>query len=161
VHLEVARWQNALMAVKPIPEGYHTVVPYLLVPDATTLLDFVQRAFGATIVEAMRGPDGQVVHADVTIGDSHVMLGQAHGDWKPTAAMLYLYVTDCDAVYRTALAAGATSVREPKTEFYGDRSGGVADAFGNQWWMATHVEEVSKEEMERRMQQHTPQNVNA
>ena len=141
------------MAVKPVPDGFHTVVPYLLVPDATKLLDFVQRAFGAQVQEAMRGPDGQVVHADVMIGDSHVMLGQAHGQWKPMTAMLYLYVPDCDAVYSRALQAGGTSVREPRTEFYGDRSGGVADAFGNQWWIATHVEDVSKEEMERRARQ--------
>ncbi len=141
------------MAVKPIPEGFHTVVPYLVVTDATKLLDFVQRAFGAQVQEAMRGPDGQVVHADVLIGDSHVMLGAAHGEWKPTTATLYMYVPDCDAVYRRALEAGATPVREPRTEFYGDRSGGVADAFGNQWWVATHVEDVSKEEMERRARQ--------
>ena len=139
------------MAVKPVPEGYHTVTPYLLVTDAAQLLDFVQRAFGAAVNEAMRGPDGGVVHADVTIGNSHVMIGQASGEWKPMAAMLHLYVNDCDAAYRRALDAGATSVREPRDEFYGDRSGGVRDPFGNQWWVATHVEDVTPEEMQRRM----------
>lgn len=149
------------MPVKPIPDGYHTVVPYLTVTDAGTLLDFVQRAFGAKVIEAMRGPDGQVVHADVMIGDSHVMMGLAHGDWKPTTSTLYLYVPDCDAQYRSAVAAGGKSVREPRTEFYGDRSGGVADPFGNQWWVATHVEDVSKEEMDRRMKEMAAQNTPA
>ena len=145
------------MAVKPVPDGFHTVTPYLSVTDAAKLLDFVQRAFGATAKDVMRAPDGAVMHADVVIGDSHVMMGQAGGEWKPTTAMLYLYVPDCDAAYRRALDAGGTTVREPRTEFYGDRSGGVADPFGNQWWVATHVEDVAPDEMERRMKAHRPE----
>jgi PhnB protein len=138
------------MAVKPVPEGHHTVTAYLLVDDAETQLDFLQRAFGARVTELHKDPSGRVMHADVLIGDSHVMLGQAGPEWKSMPAMVHLYVPDCDAVYAAAISAGAASVREPKTEFYGDRSGGVRDRNGNQWWIATHVEDVSAEEIARR-----------
>jgi PhnB protein len=139
------------MAVKPVPEGHHTATAYLLVDDANAQVEFLQRAFGGRITELHRDPNGRVMHADVLIGDSHVMLGQATAEWKAMPAMVHLYVPDCDAVYGAAIAAGATSVRELKTEFYGDRSGGVRDANGNQWWIATHVEDVSAEEIERRV----------
>ena len=135
------------MAIKPVPDGYHTVTPYLIVDDAKKLLDFVERAFGARMHHVMRQPDGSIVHADFVIGDSHVMAGQAQGPWKPLQASIYLYVPDCDAVYRQALQAGATSVAEPATMFYGDRHGGVLDPCGNQWWIATHVEDVPEEEL--------------
>jgi PhnB protein len=138
------------MAVKPVPEGYHTVTPYLVVEDAQKLLDFVQRAFGARVGDVMRNPDGAVMHADFVIGDSHIMAGQANGPWKPLQSSLYLYVPDCDAMYRKALEAGATTIAAPATMFYGDRHGGVTDPCGNQWWMATHVEDVSDEELKRR-----------
>ena len=138
------------MAVKPIPEGYHTVCPYLTVSDATAELEFLTRAFGARVVENMKGPDGRIMHADVIIGDSHVMMGQAGDGWAPTQAGVHLYVPDCDAVYRAALAAGGSSIFEPATQFYGDRQGGVKDVCGNQWWISTHVEDVPKDEMERR-----------
>jgi PhnB protein len=139
------------MPVKPVPEGHHTVTAYLLVDDADTQLDFLQRAFGGRVTELHKDPSGRVMHADVLIGDSHVMLGQAGAEWKAMPAMVHLYVPDCDAMYRAAITAGATSVREPKTEFYGDRSGGVRDRNGNQWWIATHVEDVSADEIARRM----------
>ena len=145
------------MAVKPIPDGFHTITPYLTVSDANGLLDFITGAFGAKEAHVMRGPDGAIAHADLIVGDSHVMLGQAHGEWKTMPSQLYLYVPDCDAVYRKALAAGATSVQEPATQFYGDRHGCVKDLCGNLWWMATHVEDVSPEEMERRMKAAAPQ----
>jgi uncharacterized glyoxalase superfamily protein PhnB len=138
------------MAVKPVPEGHHTVTAYLLVDDADAQLEFLQRAFGARITELHKDPNGRVMHAEVLIGDSHVMLGQAGPEWKAMPAMVHLYVPDCDAMYQAALAAGATSVRELRTEFYGDRSGGVRDPNGNQWWIATHVEDVSSEEIARR-----------
>jgi PhnB protein len=138
------------MAVKPVPDGYHTVTPYLTVSDADALLDFIKKAFGAKEFYLMRGPDGKIGHADLAIGDSHVMLGQAGGQWTPMPAQLYLYVPDCDAVYGHALTAGATSVQEPKTQFYGDRHGCVKDACGNLWWVATHVEDVPMDELERR-----------
>jgi PhnB protein len=138
------------MPVSPVPEGYRTVTPYLLVDDAKKLLDFVQRAFNARIGHVMKTPDGAVMHADFIIGDSHIMAGQAGGPWKPLTAGIYLYVPDCDAVYKQALQAGGTSIVEPTTFFYGDRHGGVTDPCGNQWWMATHVEDVSEDELHRR-----------
>jgi PhnB protein len=138
------------MAIKPVPEGYHTVTPYLVVDDAQKLLDFVQRAFDARVDHVMRNPDGAVMHADFVIGDSHIMAGQANGPWKSLQASLYLYVPDCDAVYRKALEAGAATIAAPATMFYGDRHGGVTDPCGNQWWMATHVEDVPEEELKRR-----------
>lgn len=141
------------MAVKPIPEGYHTVTPYLVVPDVAQMLEFVQRAFGAKVVESQAGAGGEVRHADVLIGNSHVMFGRASEQHGATRSMLYLYVENTHELYRSAIAAGATSLREPTDEFYGDRSAGVVDPHGNQWWMATHVEDVTPEEMERRAAQ--------
>lgn len=138
------------MAVNPIPEGYSTVTPFLLVDDAARLLEFMESAFGATVLEKMLAPDGAVMHALATIGDSRVMLGGASPQWPARPASLYLYVEDCDATYARAIAAGGSSLREPTTEFYGDRSSGVEDPTGNQWWIATHVEDVSPEEMQRR-----------
>lgn len=136
--------------VKPIPDGYHTVTPYLIVEDALAILDFLERAFGATVLDRYLAPDGSVTHAEFRIGDSLVMLGGASAQYPAIAAMLHLYVEDVDAVYRQALAAGATSLREPENMPYGDRSGGVKDPAGNQWWIATHVEDVSSEELARR-----------
>jgi PhnB protein len=138
------------MSVKPIPEGFHTVTPYLLVADAARLIEFLQQAFDAKEIHRSAMPDGTVMHAQVQIGDSMVMMGGTRDEWKPMPAMLYLYVDDVDTWYHRALKAGATSVRELTNEFYGDRVGGVQDPSGNQWWMATHVEDVSPEEMARR-----------
>jgi PhnB protein len=138
------------MSVKPIPEGYHTVTPYLTSADATALLDFVTRAFGATLNHVMHGPDGAIAHADVTIGDSHVMMGQSRGEWAPMPAQLYLYVPNCDAMFQQAVSVGATAVQEPATMFYGDRHSCVRDGNGNLWWLATHVEDVPAEELTRR-----------
>ena len=135
---------------KPVPEGYHTVTPYLIVPDATAMLAFMERAFGAEIIGRHTDPSGRVMHAEARIGDSPVMLGEATAEWAPMPCMLHLYVDDVDAWFRRAVEAGARPVREPEDMFYGDRSGGVVDAWGNQWWMATRVEDVSPEEMERR-----------
>ena len=133
-----------------IPQGFGTVTPFLCVTDAVKLIDFLKQAFAAEVTFRMDGPDGSVAHAEVKIGDSKVMIGQVPAD-RAMRAMLHLYVTDTDAVYNSAIAAGATSVREPADQFYGDRSGGVRDIWGNEWWMATHIEDVSQEEMERRM----------
>lgn len=135
---------------RPIPEGYHTVTPYLIVPDATAMLSFMERAFGAEVLSRHQDPDGRVMHAEARIGDSRVMLGESSGEWAPTRSMLHLYVEDVDAWFRRAVEAGARSAREPRDEFYGDRSGGVEDPWGNQWWMATHVEDVDAEELARR-----------
>lgn len=139
------------MAVKPVPEGYHSVTPYCTVADVAKALEFVERAFGAKRVEAAPDASGTIRHADVLIGDSHVMFGQASEQWPARPGTLYLYTENVDELYRKAMEAGGTSLREPTNEFYGDRSAGVQDSQGNQWWMATHVEDVTPEEMERRM----------
>jgi PhnB protein len=134
----------------PVPPGYATVTPYLCVADAAKLIEFLKQAFDAQLIFKMDGPGGRIMHAEMTIGDSRIMLGQP-APGQETQAMLHLYMPDVDTVYARAIAAGATSVREPADQFYGDRSGGVRDEFGNQWYIATHVEDVSKEEMDRRM----------
>ena len=140
------------MAVNPIPEGYRTVTPYLVVEGAANVLEFVKQAFGAEEKVRMETPDGTIGHAEAKIGDSMVMLGDA-GDQNPAMpAMIHLYVDDCDATYERALAAGGTSVREPTDQFYGDRSAGVRDSAGNLWWIATHVEDVPEEELAKRME---------
>ncbi len=113
-------------------------------------IEFLKRAFDAKEEHRSSAPDGTVMHAAVKIGDSMVMMGQAMGDWKATSTMIYMYVEDVDAAFRRAVEAGATVIREPQNEFYGDRSGGVKDPAGNQWWVATHIEDVAPEELQRR-----------
>jgi PhnB protein len=141
------------MAVKAIPEGYHTVTPYLVVQGVPKLIEFLQRAFDAKEVHRTTMPDGTIMHAEVQIGDSRVMMGEARGPMTPIPAMLYLYVPDCDAVYARAIRAGGTSIAAPANQFYGDRSGAVRDAAGNHWWIGTHIEDVPAEELGRRAQQ--------
>jgi PhnB protein len=136
--------------VKPIPDGYHTVTPYLVVKGAAELIEFMKHAFGAEEIMRHATPEGGIMHAEVQIGDSRIMLGEACGEFRPMPAMIHLYVNDADAVYRAALGAGGTSLREPADQFYGDRSAGVKDAWGNQWWIATHKEDISPEEIKRR-----------
>jgi uncharacterized glyoxalase superfamily protein PhnB len=138
------------MAVKPIPEGYHTVTPYLTIQGAAKLIDFLKRAFEAQETERITQPDGAIGHAEVRIGDSVVMMTDAGGERKPMPSGIYLYVNDTDAVYKRALQAGATSLMEPADQFYGDRSAGVQDPCGNQWWIATHKEDVPPEELKKR-----------
>ncbi len=136
---------------RPIPDGYTSVTPYLIVGDANRLLQFLTDAFDARVHEVHKTPAGAVVHADVVIGDAHVMLAQANERWREMKGSILLYVPDVDATYARALAAGARSVQEVTTQFYGDRSGGVEDPSGVTWWISTHVEDVSPEEMDRRM----------
>lgn len=138
------------MAVNPIPDGFHTVTPYLLVAGVRKLIEFMKKAFGAEETECMAAEDGTVMHAQVKIGDSMIMMGDPRGRCEPTPASLYLYVPDVDAVYRRAIEAGGESVMAPTDQVYGDRSGGVKDPFGNTWWIATHIEDVSTEEIGRR-----------
>lgn len=138
--------------VKYRPEGYHTVTPYLVVRDAEGLMKFVKQVFHAEEVERMEHADGRIRHAELRIGDSIIMLGEALDDSARMPAMLYLYLEDITPVYQRALAAGARSLREPTDEFYGDRSAAVEDRFGNQWWLATHIEDVPAEELQRRLQ---------
>jgi PhnB protein len=134
----------------PIPEGFHTVTPYLIVPDVSAELDFIERALGGVVTERVPTPDGTLMHGEVRIGNSMVMLGQANEHHPPLPCMLYLYVADVDAAYRQAVDAGAESLREPVDEFYGDRTAGVGDAAGVQWWLATRIETLSSEELARR-----------
>ena len=138
------------MAVKPIPDGYSTITPYLVVDGAAKLIDFASEAFGAQEMFRMPAPDDKIGHAEVRIGDSIVMLADAGPDNPPRPANLLLYVDNCDATYRKALAAGGNSEREPADQFYGDRTAGV-DACGIRWWIHTHVEDVAPEEMEKRV----------
>ena len=138
------------MRVKPIPKGYHTVTPYLVVEGVAKLIDFLKKAFDAKEKVQMTRPDGSIGHAEVKIGDSIVMMGDAMGDYKAMPATLYLYLKNTDAAYKRALAAGATSAMEPQDMFWGDRNAGVKDPFGNQWWIATHKENVSPKEMKKR-----------
>ncbi len=138
------------MPVRKVPEGYHNVTPYLIVRDAHQVLEFLKQAFGAEQKELMLGPDGKIGHAEVQIGDSIVMMGEAGERWKPMPTSLYVYVSDTDATYKRALELGASSLMEPADQFYGDRNAGVSDPSGNFWWIATHIEDVSQEELERR-----------
>ncbi len=138
------------MAVKSIPEGYHTVTPLLSVKGAVKLIDFLKNAFGAVEVYRFSSPDGTVRHAEVKIGDSVVMLGEACVESPAMPVSLYLNLNDTDATYKKALAAGGEKVAAPEEMFWGDRVATVKDFAGNRWWIATHVEELSSEELERR-----------
>jgi PhnB protein len=144
--------------VKPIPDGYHAVTPYLSVKDARAALAFYARAFGAKELFRLDQPDGRVGHAEIQIGDSRVMLADEFpeiGSRSPvslggTPVSLVLYVPDVDAVVKRAVEAGAKLSRPVANQFYGDRTGGVTDPFGHVWFVATHVEDVPPEEMARR-----------
>jgi PhnB protein len=125
-----------------IPKGLHNVNAYLHPLRAEPVINFLKRAFGAQEIAKYASPDGVIHHAQIRVGDSVVEMGEAHGKYQPLQSMFYLYVPDCDAVYRRALAAGAASIAEPQDHPYGDRSGGVKDAFGNQWYIATHIKDV-------------------
>lgn len=135
---------------KPIPDGYHTLTPYLIVPDGEKMLQFLQEAFGARILFRHNGPDGVLMHAELELGDSKLMVGQASKQFTPRTQATYVYVPDVDAAYKRAIAAGAKSLTEVADQFYGDRSGGFEDPAGNCWWVATHVEDVSEAELTRR-----------
>jgi len=148
------------MAVKAVPDGYHTVTPYLIVRDAARAIDFYKAAFGAVELFRMADPaTGKVGHAELRIGDSMVMLADEHpqmGAVGPqslggTPVGLAVYVPDVDARFRQAIAAGAKEERPLQDQFYGDRSGTVIDPFGHKWTIATHIEDVSSEEMKRRL----------
>jgi PhnB protein len=146
------------MPAQSVPSGYHTVTPYLVVRGGAQAIDFYTRAFGATELFRMADPSGKIGHAEIRIGDSIVMLADEFpemGAVSPQTAGgssvgLYLYVDDVDALAAQAVAAGATVDRPVKTEFYGDRSGTFRDPFGHKWTIATHVEDVSLEEIESR-----------
>jgi uncharacterized glyoxalase superfamily protein PhnB len=134
-----------------IPEGYTTVTPWIISPDTARLIDYVTAAFGAEELFRLTGENGAVEHAEARIGDAVVMMFDSRPDWPPTPAFLRLFVDDADAVHRQAVAAGGTSVTEVTHLHFGDRVGRVRDPLGNLWWIHTRIEEVSAEEMERRL----------
>ncbi len=138
------------MDVKPIPDGYHTVTPFLNVKGTAQLIDFLKNAFGAEEVMRMPGPGGVVMHAEVNIGNSRLMLSEAT-QIAPSSSSFYLYVNDVDALYKRAVAAGAVLQTEPADQFWGDRMATVRDSFGNTWSMATHREDPTPEEIAKRM----------
>lgn len=145
------------MPVKPIPDGYHSIQPYLMIDGAAKALEFYKKAFSATERLSMKQPDGRIGHAEIQIGDSIIMMADenpgiqafapAHYGGSPVS--LLIYTKDCDALYKQAIAAGAKSVREPADQFYGDRMASVEDPFGYTWHIATHIKDVSKEELEK------------
>jgi PhnB protein len=149
------------MAVKPRPDGYHSVTPYLIVHDGNAAIEYYKKAFGATELMRMPGPGGKVMHAEIKIGDSPVMLADEFPDmgWKSpksyggTPVTLMIYVDDVDKTFDQALKAGGNILKPLRNEFYGDRTGTFADPFGHCWTISTHVEDVPPEEMGRRMKE--------
>lgn len=139
------------MSVHHVPAGHNAVSPYVVTKNADEVIRLLCEAFQGQQLHRSTRPDGSVMHAEVRIADSVVMLGEASGELPPLPCMVHVYVPDCDATYARALALGATSLRAPATQPYGDRSAGVIDAGGNQWWIATHVEDLTPEEIERRL----------
>jgi PhnB protein len=149
---------NMSSSVKPIPEGYHSVTPYLIVKGAAKAIEFYKQAFGATEKGRMAAPDGRIGHAELQIGDSRIMLADEFPEMDTrgpesfggTPVMIHLYVEDVDRVAKQATAAGARELRPVKNQFYGDRSGMFADPFGHKWNISTHKEDVPAEEMRKR-----------
>jgi uncharacterized glyoxalase superfamily protein PhnB/catechol 2,3-dioxygenase-like lactoylglutathione lyase family enzyme len=137
-------------AISPIPEGFHTVTPFLVVNDVAALIGFIERAFDGRIHFKMQSDDGVIRHATVWIGSSLVMLSSGKERYSQIPAMLHLYLDDVDRYYRQAIDAGGMSIRAPQNEFYGDRTAAVEDTFKNQWWIATHIEDVEGDELKRR-----------
>jgi PhnB protein len=145
-------------AVKPIPEGYHSVTPYLIVKGAAKAIEFYKQAFGAKETFRMPQPDGRIGHAELKIGDSTIMLADEFPERNilgpeslgGTPVMIHLYIDDVDTVANRAVTAGAKEIRPVQNQFYGDRSGVFADPFGHQWNVATHVEDLSAEEIGKR-----------
>jgi PhnB protein len=144
--------------LKPVPEGYHTASPYLIAANATAALEFYRSAFGATVKRRLVTPDGKIMHAEIKIGDSIVMVADefpSHEAFGPehfcgSPVSVVLYVENADTLYAQALGAGATSLRPMTDQPFGDRSGTIRDPFGHRWTLTTHIEEISDEEIERR-----------
>lgn len=147
------------MAAKPIPEGQHSITPYLGIKDAHHAIEFYKQAFDAQEMFRLDGPDGRVGHAELRIGDSSLMLADPCGEGggltasqslNGVAVGLHLYVEDCDRTFAQALRAGASEVSPVKDQFYGDRSGSLKDPFGNLWFVSTHKEDLSVDEIRAR-----------
>ncbi len=145
--------------VKPIPEGYHTVTPYLIIKGAADAIEFYKKAFDATEVFRMAQPDGKIGHAEIQIGDSRIMLADEFPEMSylgpatlgGSSVAILLYVKEVDAVFKQAIAAGGKEQRPLEDKFYGDRMGSLVDPFGHVWHVGTHMEDVTPEEMEKRM----------
>jgi PhnB protein len=156
-----ARKAPAKKTVKPIPEGHPAISPYLIIDDAARALEFYKKAFGAKELMRHAGPDGRIGHAEIRIDDSVIMLADEHPEINArspktiggTPVSLHVYVKDVDAVARQAIGAGARVVRPVQNQFYGDRSGTLEDPFGHQWYVSTHIEDVSPAELRRRAAQ--------
>ena len=138
------------MKTPSIPEGCHASTPYLTVPDAARLIEFLKKAFDGIERARFLRPDGTVLHAQVQVADSLLIIGEPQGPWKPQPSMLYHYDADVDATYQQAIQAGAEAVSEPANMFYGDRSACVKDIAGNVWWLATRIENSISEEIQKR-----------
>jgi PhnB protein len=147
-------------SVKPIPEGYHSITPYLIIKGASEAIEFYKKAFGAEETVRMASPDGKIGHAEIKIGDSNIMLADEFPEMGYSSAQtlggspvsLLIYLEDVDTAFQRAIDAGATVVRPLANQFYGDRMGSVSDGFGYQWMLSTHIEEVAPEEMKKRME---------
>jgi PhnB protein len=145
--------------VQPIPKGFHSITPYLVVTDAKRAIEFYQRAFGAHEIVKMDGPNGKIMHAELKIGDSVLMLADempGTGTSAPktlggTTAGVMLYTDNVDSVFKQAISAGAKADQQPADQFWGDRYGKLTDPFGHSWSLATHIEDVAPEEMRKRM----------
>jgi PhnB protein len=143
---------------KSIPDGYHSATPYLIVNDAAGAIEFYKKAFGATVLVRMPKPNGKIGHAEIKIGDSIIMLADEFPEMNARSprsfggspVSIFLYVDDVDSIFTKAVDAGAKVQRPLADQFYGDRTGGVEDPFGHVWYIATHVEDVSPEEMKKR-----------
>lgn len=139
------------MQRKWIPEGHHVLTPYLILKDTAKFVEFVEKTFGGKTTVCVKQDNGAIGHAEIVIGDSKIMVGEACTEYKATPGGIYIYVEDADATYHCALKNGATSVDKCTDKFYGDRAGGVQDAWGNFWWIATHKEEVGPQELQKRI----------
>jgi PhnB protein len=136
--------------VRAVPEGFHTVTPYLIVDGAAALIEFIKNAFDGKVTFITMEEDKRIMHATVQIGNSIIMISDTMEGMQAQTCMLYLYLDNVDAVFKKAVAAKGTVMHQPTDEFYGDRAGAVKDAWGNVWWIATHVEDVDETELERR-----------
>ena len=153
------------MAAKPIPDGFHSLTPYLILTGAARAIDFYKSVFGATEIARFADPSGRVGHAELKIGDSVLMLSDEYGEMGykspqtvgAASSLTHVYVPDVDATFARATQAGAQVMKPVKDEFYGDRTGSFRDPFGHLWTVATHVEDVSRDEMKRRMDALTKQ----
>ncbi len=143
--------QSVTSKVNPIPQDYGTVTPYLIVNGVPRLIDFLKETFHAEERARINDKKDHVGHAEVKIGNSMVMMADSTTQYTPIPSQLYVYVDNVDDAYRRAMRAGGTSEQEPTTQFYGDRTAAVKDPTGNVWWIATHVEDLSPQEMEKRM----------